>query len=350
MAKGGLLLVGTYAKHGGPGVRQLRLRADGTLAVEPEVLAPLNASHGTWSSRHGLHYLVDEQTDGALGAYVWREGRLECLARLPTMGAEPCFVALSPEQDALAVANYASGSCAVFPLHPATGLPLGPPQVRQNLGAGADPERQGGPHAHCAVFSPCGCWLFQTDLGTDQVLAFAREPDTGELGPPVLAYRARPGSGPRHLRISPDGSLAVLVSELDATLTVLAVKGSMLSAIHTTTTLPGRSAGNLGGHLEMSRDWTRVYVSNRGDDSVVTFSLGPDGQLDLEQRVSSGGSSPRQFLVVDDGATIMVAHEKDGAVRVLRADPAGQLALIEAGATIPGAAFIFPADPVETVP
>ena len=48
---------------------------------------------------------------------------------------------------------------------------------------------------------------------------------------------------------------------------------------------------NLGGHLELNAEGTRVYVSNRGHDSIAVFAL-ENGRLELIQHVASGGAHP----------------------------------------------------------
>jgi 6-phosphogluconolactonase len=53
-----------------------------------------------------------------------------------------------------------------------------------------------------------------------------------------------------------------------------------------------------------------VYGSNRGDDSIATFTADPvDGTLTLVETVSSGGQTPRNFEVAADGTLMLVANQ-----------------------------------------
>jgi 6-phosphogluconolactonase (cycloisomerase 2 family) len=186
------LCIGTYAGGGGRGVYDLA--DDWTLGDADPVAA--NASFGTYAPRFGLHYLVDERDAGTVGAYRRDAAGWQRLASVETGGAAPCHVALNHAQTALAVANYASGSVSLFVLD-ANGLPRSPAQVHANSGHGPNAERQEAPHAHWVGFSPDDRWLYQTDLGTDEILAFPVA--DGALGPARIAHAAPPGSGPRHL-------------------------------------------------------------------------------------------------------------------------------------------------------
>lgn len=337
-----MLYAGTYARAGGQGVYPLCVTAAGSWTIgEPIGDAP-DASYSACSSRFGLHYLVDEAND-TIGVFRV-SGRWERLATLSAGGREPCFVALDPAESAIAIANYGSGTLSYYRLDPETGLPVGPPTIRQNEGRGPNGERQDGPHAHCARFSPDGRWLFQTDLGTDEILAFAHDAESGTLGEAVRAFTAPPGSGPRHLLFDATGTRAWLISELASTVTLFAVDGPRLSELQTISTLPPRYDGSsLGGHIALAAQGARLYVSNRGHDSIATFSVDDAGKLELLAHAPSGGRSPRFFLFAENRNQMLVANEEEGNIRILDRDDRGILTLDPSDLDLPGAAFLFEA-------
>lgn len=339
-----ILLVGTYADAGGEGLCPISRTADGLLEVGESKPQAQNASFGVYSRRYGLHYVVDESENGTVGAFRWNGREMELLASASTGGAEPCYVALDPGTTALAVANYGSGSCAVLRLNEETGLPTGERVVRRNSGSGPVRDRQDGPHAHCAIFSPDGQWLFQTDLGTDEVRAFAWDAASGELGETPVAYRVPPGSGPRHLLFCRDGTRAYLLCELAASLTVLRVEGSRLRPHQTLPLLDEPFEGeNLGGHLGFDERGGGLLATNRGHDSIATFDILGDGTLARRGVTSSGGASPRFFRPLGDD--LVVVNEQDGSIRRMRRGNDGAWELTAATATVPGAAFLI--DPTE---
>jgi hypothetical protein len=216
------LFVGTYAKPGGKGIYPLHLAPDGALSLRECAAPALNSSFGAHSAAHGLHYLVDE-CDSRVCAWRRQDDDWKRVADLPSSGEEPCFLALDREGGRLAVANYKSGSLALFALD-RDGLPIEPPAWFQDDGTGPVEGRQDGPHLHCARFGPEGDTLYAVDLGADHVLRF--DLDGAALGDCQIAYRAPPGSGPRHLLFHPERPFALLISELAATLTLLALPGS----------------------------------------------------------------------------------------------------------------------------
>ncbi len=333
------LWIGTYAGGGGAGIYPLS-RTGSLGASYPDAR---NASFGTYSSRFDLHYLVDEQDDGVLG--VHRRTALDWvrLAHVPVGGAAPCHVALDRTQSCVAVANYASGSVSVFRLDPASGLPIGQPTVHANDGSGPDPERQQTPHAHWVGFGLDNRFLYVADLGTDQVLSFSFDPERATLGEPYTALEAVPGSGPRHLLFHEQHpQSAYLVCELNSTLLALDVQGHDLKRRASVSTLPADWLGaNIVAHIGTNAAGDRLYVSNRGHDSIAVFALSEGGDPALLQHVASGGASPRVFMVLEEENRMLVVHERDQRVTMLDILPDGTLASTDFAVHVPGAAFAF---------
>ena len=331
------LHVGTYRDSGGHGLVPLEIAGDGTLTPgEPFAEAP-NASFGVVGN--GVVYLVDERDEGALTVLRREPGGWRRLARVPTRGGAPCYAALDRDCTRLAVANYASGSVALYALD-ARGLPVEPPAVFQSKGSGPVSDRQDGPHAHCVRFSRGGEAVYAVDLGADQVLCL-------KLGRGAMfveartAWRAPPGTGPRHLLFHPRRTLAVALSELSHTLTLLEAGDGRLRALQSVSTVPAAfKDDNLGGHLGLNADGTRVYASNRGHDSIAVFAL-ENNRLELIQHVESGGVHPRHFVLLEDAGLLAVAHEKDGRIALFEMSPDGTLAPKGPGATVPGACFLL---------
>ena len=334
------LHVGTYARNGGAGLHQLVHIPGRGWSIGRGNSDAQNASFGTYAPRYQLYYFVDED-EGCLGAFRLEETALVRQARVTTQGSAPCYVALNAEQSCLVVANYGSGSIALFRLDAATGLPLTSPDVRQNFGSGPVEERQDGPHAHCACFSPDQRWLYHVDLGADEILAYSLDRTRCAVGARQIAFKAPAGSGPRHLVFHPRLPLALLVSELASTLTVLEVREGRLSTKQTVSTLPpGFVDKNFGGHLSINAAGDRVYVTNRGHDSIAVFDWSARGVLKLLRHVPSGGASPRAFVLLESRQQLLIANEEDGSVVAYSLDSDGCLSL-NGRLSIPGAAFLL---------
>lgn len=336
------LLIGTYARNGGAGLHSLSSRGT-SWTLGGAYTGAQNVSFGTYSARHDLYYFVDERTEGTLGVFRSVGGGWDRLASVGTRGAEPCYVALNSDESCLAVANYGSGNIVLFPLDDRTGLPIEPPAVRQNLGNGPVGKRQDGPHAHCVCFGPDRRWLYHVDLGTDEVLAYSVGPSTGSIGERTIAYRAPAGSGPRHLVFHPCRPLGLLLSELASTLTVLEVeKGGSLSAKDVVTTLPSEFAGeSLGGHLSLNTAGDRVYVTNRGHDSIAVFAWTEGHPPEILQHMPSSGASPRSLVLLEAERQLLLANEEGGNVAAFGIRVDGTLSPPGLDLAVPGAAFLL---------
>jgi 6-phosphogluconolactonase len=332
------LIVGTYARLGGHGLVQLTVRKD-ELVVGPRLSAVADASFGV-RSRAGRTFLAVEQAHGQVVelhdlAGGWRSG-----SSASTAGAAPCHLALDPAEWHLAVANYESGSVALFRIDGAAPLPAEPLAHCQLSGRGPNEERQAGPHAHWVGFDSDGRWLYAVDLGTDRVLRFRVDGDAPRLGRPETAYRAPAGTGPRHLAFHPTLPFAFLVSELASTLTVLRVsEDGRLDAMEILSTLPTGADESLGGAIAINAAGDRLYVTNRGHDSIAVFGIAASGAV-LMQHVPSGGASPRFLLLLEQQRRLLVANEEGGTVWQFGVEDDGRLTPIGAPAEVPGAVFL----------
>lgn len=336
------LFAGTYARNGGEGLWTVACASAGDWSLGPVFGDAANASFGTYAPLHDLYYFVDEQAN-ALNVLRRGEGWQQ-LARIGTMGEQPCYVALSADQSWLAVANYGSGSIALWRLDSQTGLPVDLPEVRQNKGSGPVAGRQDGPHAHCVCFSPDQRWLYHVDLGTDQVLAYPFDGDARWLGDATPAFVAPPGSGPRHLVFHPRVPLALLVCELASTVILLEVGQGILIPRETLPTLPLDFQGDsLGGHVSLNAAGDRAYVTNRGHDSIAVFALA-DGVIELRQHVPSGGASPRAFVLLEAERELVLANEEGGNLTSFNVKQDGTLGPAEKDLPLRGAVFLLAAD------
>lgn len=330
-----MLWLGTYEAKGGKGLHPLE-RAEERLGLGAPDRRIGNASFGAWNARGRIAYFVDEQEAGRVTAWTYRAGGWHPHGAHGTGGALPCYLSLDPSRAFLAVANYADGSVALIDLERETGRIGELADIRRGSGRGPDPDRQAGPHAHCAVFDEQSRWLYHVDLGLDRVLRYRLE--DGRLGEAETAFEAPPGSGPRHLVLHPDRKHALLLCELSAELMLLERSGTGFVCREAVKTAPEPSAGNLGGHLALAPDG-RVLATNRGHDSLVAYAI-EQGRLRRHGWIRTGGRSPRHFHAGD--RHVLVAHEESGTVTLVPmpeadADPRPPAASVAA----PGAAFIL---------
>jgi 6-phosphogluconolactonase len=269
--------------------------------------------------------IFNGQPMGAVSAFRadLATGKLTLINQQPSMGSGPCHVVLDPAGRFLLVANYDSGSVAVFPV--ATDGRLGAPTtVIQHEGRSVDEKRQTGPHAHCVTFDPAGRYLFVCDLGLDRVMAY-RLDDAGKLVPaPHPCASVAPGSGPRHLAFAPDAKFAYVLNELAATVTVFAYDAASgaFAEKQTVSTLPAGYTGQQWcAEIAVHPSGRWLYASNRGHNSIAQFSIDPaTGLLKLEATQETGGRTPRHFAILPSAQYLVVANQESDTMRVCRID------------------------------
>jgi 6-phosphogluconolactonase len=332
------LIAGTYAQEGGPGLVPLVASPNGWVAGRP-LDTIRNASFGVRASANGIRYLLDEQEKGQVGVY---DRSLQRSGDFSTLGSGPCHATLSPDGGMLAVANYSSGSVAVWRIDRETGHPMGEAHLAAHTGGGPNRTRQAGPHAHWVGFTMGGKLLHAVDLGADAIFAHVLDPRSGAIVSSSIAYQAPAGSGPRHLARHPRLRVAYLVSELANTVTILATRpGGTFAAKSVVSTLPAGFFGtSAAAHIVVNSSGTRLYVSNRGHDSIAVFAIDSDGGLSLLQHVGSGGQGPRMFLLIEERGEMLVANQRSGNVARLPLGNDGRLGAAAHGVAISGVVFL----------
>jgi 6-phosphogluconolactonase len=261
-------------------------------------------------------YAVNElDQDGTISAFtVSAGGELTPLSVQPTGGADPAHLAVTPDGRFLLVANYGSGSVAVFPLD-AEGAPGERSDLLTLVGGGPVADRQDGPHAH--MIFPVRDDVLVVDLGSDRVWRCRLDPVAGRLTMLPPAVVTKPGTGPRHLRFSPDGAL-LLVGELSGTLSWYrpAPDGSLDLAGETATTTA--EGDNFPSEVVVRADGRFVYVANRGPNTIATFAW--DGEsATLVAETPTGGDWPRHMILL--GNYLYVTNQRSHSVTTLRIDP-----------------------------
>ncbi|GHO42081.1 hypothetical protein KSX_02440 [Ktedonospora formicarum] len=106
-------------------------------------------------------------------------------------------------------------------------------------------------------------------------------------------------------------------------------------------TVPVHAPENAVADIHFDSAGERLYVSNRGHNSIAVFVIGPDGRWQRLATESSGGNWPRHFAVAPDGRFLLVANQYSGEVTVLPVVE-GTRALGEpmTSVTVPGASCV----------
>lgn len=268
------------------------------------------------------------QSDSSVSAFAIDagDGKLTLLNSQPAGGAGPCYVEVDAGGKNALIANYGSGSVAVFPV--AVAGTLNPMSAFiQDQGSSVNPDRQTGPHAHCIVTDPADHFAFVCDLGLDKVMIFKFDSGDGSLRANDPAFvSTKPGAGPRHIVFHPNGRWAYVSDEMGSAITACSYDAAagVLREIQSESTRAKDFAGqNTGAEVAVHPSGKFVFFSNRGDDSIAVFGCDPDtGRLTFVERDSTAGKTPRQFEIDPTGAYLLAGNQDSDTVVVFRIDKA----------------------------
>lgn len=271
---------------------------------------------------------TDGRPAGAVYAFAVNaaDGSLKLLNRASAGGPGPTHIAIDPSGRAVMVANYDNGSIAALPVRPDGSLG-DPATYLQHTGKSVDPKRQDHAYAHSVTFSRDGRFVFSDDLGTDKLYGYSIDAATCTLvplDPPSVSLK--PGSGPRHFALHPDGRHAYVVSEMASTVTVFdynAAKGFFNETQTVSTLPPDFKDSNSGAEIAVHPSGKFVYTSNRGQDSIALFRVeAATGHLTLVETVPTQGKTPRFFGIDPSGRWLVAANQNSNTLVVFRIDPA----------------------------
>jgi 6-phosphogluconolactonase (cycloisomerase 2 family) len=165
------------------------------------------------------------------------------------------------------------------------------------------------------------------------VFVFRFDAATGKLTPTEQgAAIARAGSGPRHAAFHPRLPVAWVVNEIASTVTTHfwdADRGSLRPVQILPTLPPDHTGENTTAEIAVSADGRFVYCSNRGHDSIATFTSDPrTGLLSTSGWTPSRGRTPRYIGFDPSHSLLCATNEQSDTVVTYRADAAtGRMAV-----------------------
>jgi 6-phosphogluconolactonase len=323
--------VGTYTSGKSEGIYICRLNmSTGELKHFKTVKNVKDPSYLTIDQKRRFLYAVNEvsqfegRPSGALSSFSIesKTGDVSYLNQKASEGGSPCYVTLDRTGRFALLANYESGNVSVLPIKRDGSLGEAV-SVVQHSGSSVNRERQQGPHAHCIVLDKANRYAFAVDLGIDKIMAYRFDSKKGSLINHA-SVEMKSGAGPRHLTFHPNGRYAYVINELDSTMTTFSYDSNrgVLRPRQTVSTLPaGYSEANSCADLHVSPSGRFLYGSNRGHDSIVVYAINPrSGELALVEHVSTGGKTPRNFVIEPTGTFLLAANQKSDSVVTFRID------------------------------
>lgn len=330
------ILLGSYTRNVGTGIYQAILDTDAkTLTPAQPYLTIGNPTYLAVSKAHRLYSVAtdvdaNETKIGGVAAFDLQNFQAPLsINQVMAPGAAPAYVAVDEPRQLVYSANYHTGQALVHRILPDGSLVLADTVTRQ--GKGPQPE-QDSAHIHYTDLTP-DQRLVCCDLGSDEVLTF----DVTAQGKLTLVatYQTTPGFGPRHLVFHPTLPIAYLIGELGSAVQVLhydATTGQFTAGAQQSTLAAGFTGHNGGAAIRITRDGHYLYLSNRGENTLVGFAVSADGEtLTCQQRISVAGDFPRDFALDPSEAFLVCANQNSSNLTLFQRDPAtGQLTQLAA--------------------
>jgi 6-phosphogluconolactonase len=248
-------------------------------------------------------YRIDEAT-----------GRLSVFNRQPSGGTNGVHLAIDANNRFLALANYATGTLALFPVNHDGSLGARADLVTMKGEPGPHRTQQESSHPHDCPFDRTGRYILVPDKGLDRIFIYRLDTTRGKLipgDPPHVVARA--GAAPRHVDFHPTRPFAYVINELDSTMATYQFEpdNAVLKPLQILPTTPSTYTGNnTGAEVVVAPSGRFVYGSNRGHDSIAIFAIDDrTGLLSSVEWEPTQGRTPRFFALDPSGAHLYAANQ-----------------------------------------
>jgi len=321
------------------GIYLLSVSDEGKLEDKPVLVAKQDSpSYMAITSDHHCLVAVSEPGDNENGSFISYcindDKRLECISTQKVSGLGLCHVTFSQNENYVIGIGYYDASVYVAPVDSKRHV-LEPTDKVVQKGSGPNISRQSEAHTHSATLTPDGKYIIICDLGTDMLVAYELDQQTGRLKKnEKLTFHLPGGCGPRHMVFSPNGKHAYVACELSSELQVLTYDPKEgFSLMDTVKTVPDdfKREPNYPAAIRMTEDGRFLYVSNRGEDSIALFAVNPEnGMVKRIENYSTKGRYPRDFILTNDEKLILaVNQESNNIVVYLRNANTGKLTAVD---------------------
>ena len=328
--------LGTYTDEDSEGIYKYVLHKDGELEKVGLAVITENPSFLTKSADGEFIIAVNEISNkdnvGMVSSFSIKGDSLVLIDQSSSGGAHPCFVTINPDRYILA-ANYTGGNVGLLRLED-NGELSNLLDIQQHTGSSIT-DRQQGPHAHSAWFTPDNNTVISVDLGTDALWFSTLDTLNHKLIPnEKRKLQMAPGAGPRHLVFHPSQEWIYVLNELDGTITlVVKNKDGVFEKKSSISSLPaGFKEPNTSADIHISLDGRFLYASNRGHNSIAIFEINENnGDLKLIDHESTHGDGPRNFALSPNNNYLLVANQHSNNLVSFKIDKnTGKLAFVGA--------------------
>lgn len=239
-----------------------------------------------------------QEVDGGIWQYACMDLQLGLAARVYLNGKTYVDNVTSEERKRCYAIDYYNGEIVSSPIVKSK---LGKIRLEETLHASSvDPIKQSESHPTSILLTPDEAYLIVTDLGGDEVNVYTMDEEGRLLKDEERSFKVEAGSGPRKMIFDHQGQYAYMINEISSTIHVYAYQDGYFKLIQSLSSylLEEYDGVNIPTDLVLSEDDSMLFVTNKGDNTLVAFAIGDDHTI---ARVDC--------LEVDEGPVCMLLLE-----------------------------------------
>jgi len=281
-----------------------------------------NSSYLTVSYDHRyLYSIVDE---GVSAFRILPDGDLELINTAGIRSMRGCYITADRENRFLAVSGYHDGKMTILWLRDDGGIGDIASEVF-NRGYGSVAERNFRPHVTCTQFTPDNNFICMVDMGIDNVKVYKLDRDDGEVHLADIIH-CELNSAPRYLQFSGDGRHMYMVHQLKNYITVYNYiyneECPEFQFKQLVSTQPKKSQTvNAAVALRFSHDFSHVFCTNAGDNTVACYDRDPENGLLYNKFILPiSGDYPKEMDIFPDDRHIVCCNHDSGSLTFFTVD------------------------------
>jgi 6-phosphogluconolactonase len=235
-------------------------------------------------------------------------------------------VATTPLADSMAyIVTDRTGRFLLSASYPGNKLTINPIDEKGQVVEGTTQIIPNRPKAHCILVDASNRYVYATSLGADTIMEWKFNPAAGTLspiGPGII--QARPGAGPRHMALHPNGRFLYLITETTDTIGAYAIDPATgtLTELQFVDALPADFKEQpAAADLHVTPDGRFLYGSERRTSTLAGYRIDPEkgtlspiGHFPTEK-------TPRGFAVDPRGRFLLSVGLDSNGMTVYRIDP-----------------------------
>ena len=309
--------IASWLQGQGEGIIKVEYDLTNNTLYSKEIISSVKRS-SYFARNNDILYVLTEMpmvspNQGVITSIKEQDGKVEIIDKSELFDSGVTHLSISHNKKHLYGSGYGTGSIIVADVDD-TGKISNIRKGYKNIGSSINTKRQESSHLHFSTETPDGGYLCVCDLGTDEILVFKIDENTGDITK-VSSSKTPLGYGPRHMIFSKDSKYIYVLCELNYHLLVYTYNGSgdieFLEDVDLWPELPEDKRACSA--IKLSQDGKYLFTGNRGEgyNSIDCFDLSNPVSPVKECSFLETGF-PRDFTLLEDGyIAICNQHENN---------------------------------------